>query len=301
MTWGFPPPPKSRAPVTTSATLPAHSGAHRGGDDSVDGGDGDDFLFFGGELTNADTVEGGAGTDTLGLLGDYDLTFDANDLVGIEKLFLLAGNAIEPDGTAVSYNLTTIDANVGAGGLVITAASLREGESLNFNGTAETDGAFRIQGGAGDDTVAGGVKGDYFQGGAGNDQLFGLGGNDVLIGGLGTDLLRGGAGRDTFRFDNFLDADSDFAPDTIADFNKGSDKIDLSRIDANSETPEEDAFTFIGDAAFSGTAGELRSVFDASTGQNRVEGDVGGDGFVDFVILVNVPNPAPLVATDFIL
>jgi serralysin len=271
-----------------------------GGDDIVNGEDGNDFLFFGGAFTNSDIVEGGAGTDTLALLGNYDLTFDTNDLSGIERLFLLAGNAVDPEGAAVSYNLTTIDANVGAEGLFVTAASLREGESLRFNGTAETDGAFRIQGGAGADVFAGGAKNDFLQGGAGDDQLFGLGGNDTLIGGLGTDLLRGGLGRDTFRFDTAQDSSLD-NPDSIADFNKGFDKIDLSRIDANTDTPEEDAFTFIGGAAFTGTAGELRSVFDFRSGQNRVEGDVNGDGEADFAILVTVPNPAPLVATDFIL
>jgi Ca2+-binding RTX toxin-like protein len=270
------------------------------GNDSVDGGDGNDFLFFGGELNNADTVDGGAGTDSLGLLGDYDLTFDANDLLGIEKLFLLAGNAVDPDGAAVSYNLTTIDANVGVEGLVVTAASLREGETLSFNGTAETDGAFRIQGGAGDDSVAGGAKGDYFQGGAGDDQLFGLGGNDTLIGGVGTDTLRGGGGKDIFRFESAADSGTgESRQDTILDFQRGFDRIDLSAIDADETSEGNQAFTFVGEAGFSNKAGELRS---SAVGEKQwlVEGDTDGDGAADFAILVTVNSAQPLTATDFI-
>jgi VCBS repeat-containing protein len=273
-----------------------------GGTDNVSGLAGDDAFYFGAALTADDRVNGGSGTDLIQLQGDYSggLTLGADTVLGVERIRLLSGS-LESADTRYAYNITTNDNNVAAGEtLTVLATSLLAGEALLFNGTAETDGAFRIQGGAGADILASGAKNDLLQGGAGDDQLYGLGGNDALIGGLGTDLLRGGAGRDTFRFDSVEDS-TVAAPDTVVDFNKGFDKIDLSRIDANTENGVEDAFTFVGDAAFTGTAGELRSVFDASTGQNRVEGDVNGDGFVDFVILVNVPNSAPLVVTDFIL
>jgi Ca2+-binding RTX toxin-like protein len=271
-----------------------------GGDDTAIGGDGNDFLFFGGAFNNGDSVDGGAGTDSVGLLGDYNLTFDANDLVGIENLFLFAGNRTDPNGAAVNYNLTTVDANVGTAGLFITAASLRADETLTFNGTAETDGSFNIVGGAGDDIIAGGAKADIFRGGAGDDQLFGLDGNDTLVGGAGTDLLRGGFGRDTFRFENVSDSDPE-ARDTIADFGSRQDKIDLSAIDANENVEGNQAFVFIGDAAFSQKAGELRSSFDADTNQTTVEADTDGDGFADFAVQVTVFGPQPLIASDFVV
>jgi Ca2+-binding RTX toxin-like protein len=272
-----------------------------GGDDMAMGGEGDDFLFFGNAFTNADSADGGAGTDTLALAGNYSLTFDANDLVSIERLSLLAGNSSDPEGAPASYNLTTIDANVAAGQtLFVQATSLREGENLAFNGTAETDGSFNIRSGAGDDTLAGGARADRLNGGAGDDQLFGLGGNDTLIGGLGTDTLRGGGGSDIFRFESADDSSTaEGQQDQIVDFQRGFDKIDLSAIDADETTEGNQAFTFVGEASFSSKAGELRSSrIDDKT--SLVEGDTDGDGVADFAILVTVNSAQPLTATDFI-
>jgi len=65
---------------------------------------------------------------------------------------------------------------------------------------------------------------DVLRGLAGNDTLDGGAGNDVLTGGAGNDTLIGGAGNDTFVFAN------DRSTDTIADFQTGFDKIDLSAV-----------------------------------------------------------------------
>ena len=46
--------------------------------------------------------------------------------------------------------------------------------------------------------------------------------------------------------------------DTITDFIPGSDKIDLHLIDANLATGTDDAFSFIGTAAVSGGAAQVR-------------------------------------------
>jgi Ca2+-binding RTX toxin-like protein len=272
----------------------------QGGDDTANGGDGDDFLFFGGAFTNGDTVDGGVGTDTLALLGNYSLTFDANDLVSIERLSLLAGNSAGTGDSPASYNLTTIDANVAAGQtLFVAAASLRAGETLVFNGAAETDGSFIIRSGAGDDTLVGGALADRLNGGAGDDQLFGRGGDDMLIGGLGTDILRGGGGSDIFRFESTDDSSTTAGrEDQIVDFQRGFDKIDLLAIDADETVEGNQAFTFIGSAGFSGKAGELNST---SAGGNMflVQGDTDGDGTADFAILVTVNTGQPLTASDF--
>jgi VCBS repeat-containing protein len=259
-----------------------------GGDDIALGGSGDDRFFLQGALTSADKIIGGAGFDTVNLEGNYpDLVLEADTFDGIENIRITNFDAADNN-----YRITTVDETVEAGELLrVDARDLGAGESLTFDGSRETDGTFLLLGGSG---------GDVLIGGAGDDQLFGFDGNDVLVGGRGTDQLRGGRGNDIFQFNSVEDS-SVGAPDTIADFQKGFDKIDLTRIDANSTTPEDDAFTFIGDAAFTGTAGQLRSVFDANTGQNRVEGDVDGDGVADFAILVNIPNPQPLVAGDFFL
>jgi Ca2+-binding RTX toxin-like protein len=267
-----------------------------GGDDTVLAGDGNDYIYFGDALTTADNIDGGAGTDTLGLIGNYNMTFGANNLVGIERLAVYSNSATA--GTA-SYNLTTIDANVGPQGFFITAASLKSTETLTFNGSAETDGAFRIQGGAGNDSIAGGAKGDFLTGNAGADMLFGLGGNDTLVGGAGADQLRGGAGNDTFLFRSTAESNAVGGIDKILDF-QGIDQIDLSGIDANAGTEGNEAFTFIGEAAFSG-AGQLRATFDSAGGFWLVEGDTNGDNVADFQLQVVTTGNAPIIAADFLL
>jgi Ca2+-binding RTX toxin-like protein len=146
-----------------------------GGDDVAAGGDGNDLIFYGNAFTNGDSNDGGAGTDRLGLLGNYSLTFDADDLVGIERLELY-GKATVAGTPATSYAINTVDANVAKGAnLFVTAASLGTDETLTFNGTAETDGRFNVQGGAGADIIAGGAREDSLIGNGGADELYGLG------------------------------------------------------------------------------------------------------------------------------
>ena len=80
------------------------------------------------------------------------------------------------------------------------------------------------------------------------------------------------------------------------------DKIDLSRIDAIAGGAD-DAFSFIGSAAFSGggaSAGQLRYT-DAGGGIFIVEGDVNGDGLADFALSVTMTPAAAPLATDFML
>jgi glucose/arabinose dehydrogenase len=163
-----------------------------GGDDVAIGGDGDDGFYFGAALTAADEVDGGAGSlDQVGLQGDYStgLTLGVKSLVNIEQLVLLPGSDArfgDTSGALYSYNLTTVDANVAAGReLVVTFNTLRAGENVTFNGTAETDGTFLTFGGRGVDVITGGQGDDGFFFGTdrrfGNlDAVDGQGGSDQL-------------------------------------------------------------------------------------------------------------------------
>jgi hypothetical protein len=74
--------------------------------------------------------------------------------------------------------------------------------------------------------------------------------------------------------------------DRIEDLQSG-DIIDLSDIDANQNVAGNQAFTFVGDAAFSNVAGELRAT------ANLVQGDVNGDGIADFQINLTQLETAP--------
>ena len=59
----------------------------------------------------------------------------------------------------------------------------------------------------------------------------------------------------------------------------------------------DQAFAWIGDAAFSGTAGELRFAFAGNT--TTVTGDTDGDGAADFALWLT--GQITLVAGDFVL
>jgi Ca2+-binding RTX toxin-like protein len=165
-----------------------------------------------------------------------------------------------------------------------------------------------IVGSSGGDQIRGDDARNVLDGGAGNDRLYGRGGDDVLIGGAGDDVLDGGAGadilyggsgKDVFVFTSAQEIGglNGRAGDRIMDFEKG-DRIDLSRLDANLGTAADDRFIFLGEAGFSGQAGQLR-VYEATAGNLRVEGDMDGDGRADFVL--HVVHASKLTAGDFIL
>ncbi len=68
--------------------------------------------------------------------------------------------------------------------------------------------------------------------------------------------------------------------DTVESFEPGDDRIDLHKIDAIAATQVNDRFSWIGGAAFSGAAGELR--YDPSA--DLLQADVTGDGVADFEV-----------------
>ena len=85
--------------------------------------------------------------------------------------------------------------------MVWTDAQIKE--LVITNGTAGTDsisgysdGANRIYGLDGNDTLSGGALSDLLDGGNGDDALHGKAGNDTLLGGAGNDTINGNAGDD---------------------------------------------------------------------------------------------------------
>ena len=220
----------------------------QGGDDTVHGKGGDDIFRFGATLTDLDSIIGGSGMDTVQLDGDYSagLTLAASTFQNVEALLLAGGS---------SYSLTMADGNVRANHLLsVDASTLTQLDHLSFDGSAELDGHYSVQGGAGDDTVTGGQLGDHLVGGAGNDTIRGgrgadtihgnagddqLGGgqtadtivggkgNDTIFGGVGLDDLNGRQGADTFLYGD-VSQSTNRVYDTIDDFNTHHDLIDLN-------------------------------------------------------------------------
>jgi Ca2+-binding RTX toxin-like protein len=150
----------------------------QGGNDTASGLGGDDAFFFGAAFTSGDQVDGGPGTnDQIGLQGNYSgpnaLVMGANTIANIEAIVLL-GN--------FSYQITTDDGNVAAGGVLkVQATQLTAGNSLVFNGAAETDGSFLVFGSNGNDALTGGQGNDGFYVGPGQ-----FTGADIVNGGAGT-------------------------------------------------------------------------------------------------------------------
>jgi Ca2+-binding RTX toxin-like protein len=166
------------------------------GVNALSGRAGNDTFFFGADLTAADLVDGGEGTDTLVLQGNYpSLALASTSLAGIEGISLQSGTITRwgEDGTAsYDYNLTVAEANASAGQqLRVNAQSLKAGEDFTFNGSAETDGGkFLVYAGFGVETLTGGTGNDIFFFEAGR-----LGTGDRVDGGAGSGR-HGHAGRD---------------------------------------------------------------------------------------------------------
>ena len=119
-------------------------------------------------------------------------------------------------------------------------------------------------GGSGNDTLLASDSGSTLKGGGGNDTLIGGAGADTLVGGAGVDSLTGGAGADIFAFATGDSSASSGQHDLITDFLSGTDKIDLTGIDADTSTSGiVDAFRFIATAAFDGFAAALDYFFDS--------------------------------------
>jgi serralysin len=123
--------------------------------------------------------------------------------------------------------------------------------------------------------------GFHLTGTAGVNRIKGGGGRDLLDGRGGADVLRGGAGADRFVLSSENDSRRG-ARDTILDFGRGNDRIDLSDIDADTTAPGNQDFEFVGGSAFSGSAAELRARRNA--GDTLVYGDTDGDGRAEIAL-----------------
>jgi Ca2+-binding RTX toxin-like protein len=253
-------------------------------------------IFDGGR--QAERVYGLAGDDDLFGYGGNDILFgdDGNDLLvggtGDDRLAggagsdLLAGE--EGDDTlngGSGYDYATYF--YAAAGVRIDLST-----GVALDGDGGRDRLTQIEGVYGSDFA------DRITGNAGVNELFGNAGNDLLIGGGGQDLTVGGAGADRFLF-----ADGDFSAnlgraDLIGDFSHADrDRIDLRGVDANTTTAGDDAFTFIGQSAFTGVAGELRYTF--ADGETVLSADLNGDRVAD--LFIRVEDQQALVQADFVL
>lgn len=253
----------------------------------------DDLQVIAGALAGADTFKGGSGADYVKLYGGND-TAAGNG--GIDTIFGGTGNDTISggDGNDKLYGEAGADKLDGgngtdtayyAGAAAGVTASLANA-AIN-TGDAQGDvyvSIERLTGSSYADKLYGNGSANLLAGGSGDDLLNAGSGNDTLYGALGADDLTGGAGADTFVFKSLTDTTVAVAGrDSIFDFSlTANDQIDLSAIDADASASGNQAFWYLGTAAFTGHAGELRYIKQAS--DTYVYGDVNGDRKVDFAI-----------------
>ena len=212
-------------------------------------------VFFG-----ADTIDGGAGVDTLemGFYGGESFTINLSatglqntgawgsyQLSGIENVSTADGNDLligssESNKLVAGSGLDTLEGGLGndvldgAFGFDFARFTGSTGAKVNLANTAAqatgygTDTFISIEGligGAGADNFTGDLNGNDMFANAGKDTLSGGAGADYLSGGLGNDRLTGGADSDFFYFDAKLNAKTNV--DTITDFSRVDDSFQL--------------------------------------------------------------------------
>ncbi len=271
-----------------------------GGQDTAWGGSGNDLLNGG---AGGDSLRGGAGRDTLEgsagrdtLLGEWD-----NDLV----LALADGDLMLADWSGND----TVDYRRATGPIQATATGSPDFLLLVTGGGGGTD---TIQGGY--ETLVGSAYGDRLDLSAGSHVLRvqGGAGNDTIAGNPWSnqgDTLSGGTGKDVFDYDGYWETGYTLATaDMITDFAIAAstlpgayvDRIDLSGIDAILGSGGDDAFVFRGTAAFSGP-GQIRAQAVAAGTLLRLNLDGDRTTAEAVILLKGFADPAALQAADFIL
>ena len=239
------------------------------GDDRLYGNDGDDVLTGG---AGADELHGGGGDDTVSYEG-------SNAGVQIELAWSWSGSYGHAEGDTFS----SIENVIGSG----------YDDSIRGD-----DGANRLEGRAGADRL---------YGWDGNDVLEGGDGDDALIGGADADRLSGGAGADTFVYRGaprgMALGSTAMNADHILDFSGVGGDGDRLHLDLHYyHYGTYDDLTFIGTAAFTHTAGEVRYVQrGADTGADFTDVlvDLDGDGAADD-FKVTLVGPHTLKVADFV-
>jgi Ca2+-binding RTX toxin-like protein len=239
-----------------------------------------DFHLVDNSGGEADALTGGTGADLLiGRLGNDTLAGAA----GNDRLFGEQGNDILRGGAGADRldggSGTDLVSYFGA----TTAVTVNLATGKGANGEAQGDTYVRVE------NVSGGKAGDTIIGNAAGNALNGFEGRDVLT---------GGAGADRFTVSALGHSAVGANADRITDFSHAQgDRIDLAAIDARSTAAGDQAFSFVGAAAYSGAAGELR--FSQAGGVTTVAGDVNGDKVSDFHIVLT--GTIALGSGDFVL
>jgi Ca2+-binding RTX toxin-like protein len=232
-----------------------------------------------------------------GFSGDPDLAPQSIAFRGHEVSVNVAGLTGHIHGVAhhdaFSETDWTLYSEVGAEGYEVNAQFFNPpdpaGDRALFDQMLEGDTVYwmsseadTMRGFDGDDTISGADGDDMLFGGDGRDSVNGGRGRDTLSGDGHQDTLSGRGGADTFVFAKAADSRG-ARPDTISDFGKGADLLDLQMIDANTDLGGNQAF---GAPGSSPQANGLWSATAVESGKavTYLYGDTNGDLAADLVI-----------------
>jgi len=193
-------------------------------------------VAIGNKIKSFDAFDGGAGYDDLKLTsGDdvlllEDLTINASaSKVNIANIEVIRGNGgndiIDLSSSTLTYGNVSVTGNAQGNDVIWT----NDGDD-RISGYSGND---NLNGGRGNDTIMGGDGNDILDGFDGNDNIAGDNGADKITGGLGADTLTGGTSWDAFIYTSLNDSTISQI-DTITDFEKGKDKIDLRALNFDS-------------------------------------------------------------------
>nr|WP_245215529.1 calcium-binding protein [Pararoseomonas baculiformis] len=267
------------------------------GNNFLQGLNGNDTLVGNG---GNDTLDGGAGIDRMegGLGDDFYIVDNVSDQV-VEALNQGTDTIrVTISGTVTVTLSNTIEHLILAGNSNLSGTGNALDNSITGNAAANTllglGGADTIDGAGGADSLDGGAGNDSLMGGNGADTILGGIGNDTIEGGAGADRLTGGAGADVFVYNLLTDSRAGAAGrDTITDFERGIDKIDLRGIALVGDADGD--FTFIGNAL---PPGNGQATVRYITGSNLVSIDIGDGGTAEMTIQLNAGSA--LTQNDFL-
>lgn len=278
--------------------------------DVLFGGRGADYIY--GNFGN-DIIVAGSGNDRIeGSYGDDTLTGGGNSDIFIFSERDFGDDIITDFGPGDKIDLTAFNVSsyadlapflvVNNNDIIITLGWGSDAETIRIVG-----GAIPLSpGGLGRAQNANSYVFDtstlpaIVEGSSSADVLFGGLGADRITGYGGRDMMTGGAGADRFLFDDgyFGSSNNATAADVIMDFDSAQgDVIDLSAVDANYNLSTDQAFSFIGTAAFSGVAGQLR--YQVVGSDIIVTADQDGNLTADLIFTLR--GVGSLAATDFAL
>ena len=233
--------------------------------------------------SSANVLSGAAGNDSLfGLDGNDSLSGgDGDDYLDGGFGFDTINGGNGNDTTSYAFYGGPIVANLTTGVVSFPGNSTLTDTLISIENLIATNG---------NDSVTGNSSANVLSGAAGND---------TIIGGLGSDTLVGGSGNDIFRYFSTAESTSGaLNRDTIADFLPGTDRLDLSAIDANLSIAGDQAFTFLGSSAAFTNVGQLR--YQVAGGNLFLYGNVDAN-FATSEFELQLSGLASIAATNIIL